>query len=50
MANPDHPEHEAMTTWYGGPFEPVDIDADRINSRLAAIACRRQRGKGLSRA
>jgi hypothetical protein len=35
---------EAMTTWYGRPFDPADIDEDRINSRLAAIARRRRRG------
>ncbi len=50
MADPDHAEHDAMTTWYGGPFDPADIDAERINSRLAAIARRRQRSKGPGRA
>ena len=50
MADPNHPEHEAMTTWYGGPFDPADIDEDRINNRLAAIARRRQRGRAAGRA
>jgi hypothetical protein len=50
MADPKHPEHEAMTIWYGGPFDPADIDAERINTRLAAIARRRQRGRTPGRA
>lgn len=45
MADPKHPEHEAMTTWYGGSFGPADIDAERINTRLAAIPRRGQRGR-----
>jgi hypothetical protein len=45
MADLHHPEHEAMTTWYGGPFDPADIDEERINNRLAVIARRRQRGR-----
>lgn len=50
MAAPNHPEHEAMTTWYGGPFDPADIDENRISSRLAAIAKRRQRARAAGRA
>lgn len=50
MADPKHPEHEAMTTWYGGPFDPADIDAERINAHLAAIARRHQRGRSPGRA
>ena len=49
MADPNHPEHEAMTIWYGGPFDPADIDVERINSRLAVIARRRQRGRAPGR-
>ncbi|MBB5695922.1 plasmid pRiA4b ORF-3 family protein [Muricoccus pecuniae] len=45
MADPSHPEHEATTTWYGGPFDPTDMDEPRISGNLAAIARRRQRGK-----
>jgi hypothetical protein len=44
MAAPNHREAEAMTTWYGGPFDPADIAEDRINGRFAAIARRRRRG------
>lgn len=49
MADPKHPEHEATTIWYGGPFDPDDIDEPRINERLAAIARRRQRSAGRRR-
>lgn len=44
MADPKHPEHEETMTWYGGPFDPDDIDERRINERLAVIAKRRNRG------
>jgi hypothetical protein len=39
-----------MTTWYGGPFDPADINEERISRRLAAIARRRQRRQGAGRA
>ena len=50
MADPNHPEHEAMTTWYGRPFDPADINEERIRRRLAAIARRRQRRQVAGRA
>jgi len=30
MADSNHPEHQAMTIWYCGPFDPTDIDEQRI--------------------
>ena len=45
MADPEHPEHEESSTWFGGPFDPDDIDEPRIDQRLAVIARRRQRGR-----
>jgi hypothetical protein len=50
MADPKHPEHQATATWYGGPFDPVDIDEARINDRLSVIARRRKRGTPTRRA
>lgn len=47
--DPNHPEHEAMTNWYGRPFDPADIDEERINSRHAAIATRCERGRTAGR-
>lgn len=41
MADPGHPEHEETRTWYGGPFDPDDLDLPRITGSLAAIARRR---------
>ena len=49
MADPTHPEHDEMTTWYGGPFDPDDIDEARINARLSAIASRRKTGQAKRR-
>lgn len=50
MADPKHPEHKAMMTWHGGPFDPDDIDAERINRRLAVIARRRKHHRTPGRA
>ena len=50
MANPTRPEHDEMTTWYGGPFDPDDIDEARINARLSAIASRQKAGRAARRA
>ena len=43
MADPGHPEHEETRTWYGGQFDPDDLDLPRITADLAAIARRRAR-------
>lgn len=40
--NPSHREHRAMLTWYGGPFDPKDIDEKRIQTYLAWFADRRR--------
>jgi len=34
MANPAHPEHEAMLEWYGQLFDPTAWDIERVNRRL----------------
>ena len=49
MADPTRPEHDEMTAWYGGPFDPDDIDEARINARLSAIASRRKTGQAKRR-
>jgi hypothetical protein len=41
--DPSRPDHEERLDWYGGPFDPHDLDADRINKRLDYIATRRKR-------
>lgn len=37
MADPDHPEHEAMTEWYGEDFNPTAFDIKLANKWLKAI-------------
>jgi hypothetical protein len=45
MADPAHPEHGNITTWYGRPFERDDISPAIINQRLRKLATRRALGK-----
>ncbi|MGH7005206.1 MAG: plasmid pRiA4b ORF-3 family protein [Alphaproteobacteria bacterium] len=40
----EHPEHADRIEWYGGAFDPDDIEADRIHRDLARLAARRKRG------
>ncbi len=37
IEDPDHPEHDELTDWYGGPFNPTDLDEAAIKKRLARI-------------
>ncbi|CAI8856116.1 MULTISPECIES: IS1096 element passenger TnpR family protein [Pseudomonas] len=35
LADPNHPEHEAMSEWYGDDgFDPTAFDCEWINQRL----------------
>ncbi len=45
VANRRHPEHRRLITWYGGPYDPDDIDLAGLRLRLAAIVQRRETGK-----
>ena len=40
-----HREHKRMLTWYGGPYDPDDIDLFPLRLRLGDIARRRHAGK-----
>ena len=42
MFDPDHEEHTQAIEWYGGPFDPKDIDETGIRSGLATHAARRR--------
>ncbi|MEO5376119.1 MAG: plasmid pRiA4b ORF-3 family protein [Alphaproteobacteria bacterium] len=42
VLDPSHEEHRRMITWYGGPFDPMDIDETRIRRTLAWFADRRR--------
>ncbi len=38
LADPDHPDHAAMSDWTGRPFDPEDFDADRASALLRRMA------------
>ena len=40
--DPFHEEHQRMVTWYGRPFDPVDIDERHIRLMLDSFAARRR--------
>jgi hypothetical protein len=42
VLDPTHEEHERMLEWYGGPFDPDDIDERRIRMVLSMFADRRK--------
>ena len=45
IGNKRHREHKRMLEWYGGPYDPDDIDLFNLRLRLGAIAKRRHAGK-----
>jgi hypothetical protein len=45
MANPRHPEHKRLTEWYGGSFDPDDLNLPVITARISKLARRRALGK-----
>jgi hypothetical protein len=42
-SDPKHPDHGDRIEWYGGVFDPVALDTDRIRKNLNRIAARRNR-------
>jgi hypothetical protein len=38
LADPEHPEHEAMREWIGRPFDPRQFDPDRVTALLRRMA------------
>lgn len=38
VANPRHREHRELTEWYGGPYDPDDIDLFNLRLRLDELA------------
>ena len=40
--HPGHEEHHRMIEWYGGPFDPADIDEKRVRMVLGDFAARRR--------
>ncbi len=45
MASPRHRDHRRMTEWYGGPYDPEEIDEFAIRMRIGGIVKRRRAGK-----
>ena len=43
IADPNHPDHEDRLDWYGGSFDPKDLEPERINKNLARLAAQRKR-------
>ncbi len=37
MADPRHPEHGRLTEWYGGPFDPAELDLPAIDARIGRL-------------
>lgn len=45
VTTPGDPDHQRLVTWYGGPYDPDQIDARMIRLRLGMIAKRRWAGQ-----
>jgi hypothetical protein len=45
MSDSSHEEHQRLRQWYGGPFDPDDIDELAAKRAVGAIAVRRQAGR-----
>jgi hypothetical protein len=45
MTKPRHPEHQRLTEWYGGSFDPDDLNLRVISGRISKLARRRALGK-----
>jgi hypothetical protein len=45
MADPAHEDHDRLREWYGGSYNPDDIDERFTRRALATIAMRRHAGK-----
>jgi hypothetical protein len=45
MAKPRHSDHRQVMQWYGGRFDPDDIQRDAVEKRIAKLVRRRALGK-----
>jgi hypothetical protein len=45
MAKPRHPKRKRLIRWYGGPFDPDNIDLPVITARLGRLTSRPPRAK-----
>lgn len=37
MGNPEHPSHQEMVDWWGGPFDAAALDLDDVNQALSRM-------------
>jgi hypothetical protein len=44
MANAQHPAHDDLREWYGGPFDPEDLQREAMEARLQRIRAGRRKG------
>lgn len=40
VTDPRHPDHEQMTRWYGGPFDPATPEVDELQFEVLKLAKR----------
>jgi hypothetical protein len=45
MTKPRHPDHQRLTEWYSGSFDPDELNLPVISSRIGELARRRALGK-----
>jgi hypothetical protein len=45
MTKPRHPDHQHLTEWYSGSFDPDDLNLPVISSRIGELARRRASGE-----
>ena len=45
IGQPGHPEHHRMLEWYGGPYDPDDLDLPLIRRRIGVLVDRRAAGQ-----
>jgi hypothetical protein len=45
MSTPRHRERKRLLEWYGGPFDPKEMDLPTITTRIGKLARRRTLGK-----
>lgn len=49
MLDEDHEEHDDLMDWYGGPFDPVDMNLETVEAMLGRIRASRRKGPAKGR-
>lgn len=44
MTNEEHPDHEHILDWYGEPFDPEDMEPEKVEAMLSRIRGMRRQG------